>query len=139
MIDVDEAEPVIQEEQQPFLYKSQEPEQEHLIEFVGSKVAVEEEEVKEQAAVEIPVVEIAEVVEAVLSDEDKLRMGYMQELTAANIQDQTYVQNLEYMMNMGYLNFRVNFNLLTRNNNDLVIAVNKLCNNMVTESIFEMK
>jgi hypothetical protein len=43
------------------------------------------------------------------------------------------------MMNMGYLNFRVNFNLLTRNNNDLVIAVNKLCNNMVTESIFEAK
>jgi len=63
----------------------------------------------------------------------------MAELEAANIKDKTYVENLKYMMNMGYLNFRVNFNLLTRNNNDLVIAVNKLCNNMVTESIFEAK
>jgi len=140
MIDVDEAEPVIQEEQQPFVYKSQEdqPEKEHLIEFVGSKIV--EEEVKEQAPVEIPVIEVPVVEDQYhLSDDEKLRMIYQQELAAANIQDQAYVQNLDYMMNMGYLNFRVNFNLLTRNNNDLVIAVNKLCNNMVTESIFEAK
>jgi len=138
MIDVDEIEPVIQEEQQPFVHKSQEVEQ-PLIQFVGSQVVVEEAPVEiEVPVVEEPVAEQKEE-EKALSDEDRLIMSYKQELANANIYDASYVQNLEYMMNMGYLNFRVNFNLLTRNNNDLVIAVNKLCNNMVTESIFEAK
>ena len=61
----------------------------------------------------------------------------MQDLEAANISDRAYKDNLIYMMNMGYYNFRVNVNLLIRNKNDLIVAVNKLCNNMVTESIFE--
>jgi len=71
-----------------------------------------------------------------MTDEEKLKKSYLEELKAAKITDKKYVENLEYMMTMGYLNFRVNFNLLVRNNNDLVISINKLCNNMVTESIF---
>lgn len=43
------------------------------------------------------------------------------------------------MMEMGYFNFTVNYNLLVRNKNDLVVAMNKLCNSIVTESMFEMK
>jgi len=72
-----------------------------------------------------------------MTDEEKLKRSYLKELKEANISDNAYVENLMYMMGMGYLNFRVNFNLLVRNNNDLVISINKLCNNMVTESIFE--
>jgi hypothetical protein len=64
---------------------------------------------------------------------------YMEELEKANISDQALVENMKYMMNMGYYNFTVNYNLLTRNNNDLVVAINKLCNSLVTESIFEQK
>lgn len=48
-------------------------------------------------------------------------------------------ENLIYMMNMGYLNYKVNYNLLVRNKNELVVAINKLCNNLVTESMFEAK
>jgi len=68
-----------------------------------------------------------------------MKQMYMEELERANIKDQALVENMKYMMNMGYLNFMVNYNLLTRNGNDLVVAINKLCNNLVTESIFEAK
>jgi len=43
------------------------------------------------------------------------------------------------MMDMGYFNYKINYNLLTRNKNDLVMAVNKLCNNLVTDTMFEIK
>jgi len=46
------------------------------------------------------------------------------------------VENLKYMMECGYYNFKINYALLKRSNNDVVIAINKLCNNMVTESMF---
>jgi len=74
-----------------------------------------------------------------LSEEDKIKLYYVEELQKSGIKDQALAENLRYMMNMGYLNFRVNYNLLTRNGNDLVIAINKLCNNLVTDSIFEAK
>lgn len=99
---------------------------EPLIQYVGPIVDKKEEE-------KVPVVEA----EPMMTDEEKLKRSYLKELKEANISDNAYVENLMYMMGMGYLNFRVNFNLLVRNNNDLVISINKLCNNMVTESIFE--
>jgi len=84
MIDVDEIEPVIQEEQQPFVHKSQEVEQ-PLIQFVGSQVVVEEAPVEiEVPVVEEPVAEQKEE-EKALSDEDRLIMSYKQELANANI------------------------------------------------------
>ncbi len=64
---------------------------------------------------------------------------YFEELAQANLKDSTLVDNLMYMMNVGYSNFRVNYNLLIRSNNDLVIAINKLCNNLVTDSMFELQ
>jgi len=66
-------------------------------------------------------------------------MYYLEELEKAKLTDKELENNMRYMMNMGYLNFRVNYNLLVRNNNDLVISINKLCNNLVTDSIFEFK
>ncbi len=84
MIDVDEVEPIIQEEQQPVVENA--PKVEYpLIEFIGSKAAVEEEEVKEQAQpveIEIPVVVVEE---PVLSEDDKLKLSYQKELAEANI------------------------------------------------------
>ena len=73
--------------------------------------------------------------EPAMTDEEKLQKSYLEELEAAKITDQDLSNNLKYMMDMGYLNFRVNLNLLLRNNNDLVISINKLCNNMVSESM----
>lgn len=64
---------------------------------------------------------------------------YLSELNAANLTNVDLVANLKYMMTMGYLNYKVNYNLLTRNNNDLVIAINKLCNSLVSDSMFEFK
>jgi len=63
----------------------------------------------------------------------------MEELQKSGIKDKTMVENLTFMMNMGYLNYRVNYNLLVRNKNDMVMAINSLCNNFVTDSIFEGK
>lgn len=105
-------------------------EKQPLIQYIGEQA---EAEVKAEAEVQIP------IEEPVLSDDEKLKQNYLKELEAAQIKDKLYVENLMYMMNMGYYNFRVNFNLLTRNNNDLIIAVNKLCNHMITDSIFEAK
>ena len=41
------------------------------------------------------------------------------------------------MMEIGYVNFRVNLALLKRNNNDLVIAINNLCNGIVSDSMLQ--
>lgn len=71
--------------------------------------------------------------------EDLSKQQYLEELESAHINDQTLTDNLLYMMNAGYFNFRVNYNLLVRNDNDLVIAINKLCNNMVTDSMFDIQ
>jgi hypothetical protein len=54
----------------------------------------------------------------------------------SQIKDSSIIENLKYMLDMGYTNFTVNYQLLKRNNNDLTIALNLLCNNMVTDSIF---
>ncbi len=40
------------------------------------------------------------------------------------------------MMEAGFSNFAVNKELLKRNNNDLAVAFNLLCNGMVSESMF---
>lgn len=71
-----------------------------------------------------------------MTQEERDQAEYMKELEAAKITDKALVENLKYMMGVGYLNFRVNYNLLTRNKNDLVVAINKLCNNLVTDSMF---
>jgi len=74
--------------------------------------------------------------EPVKSEEDLIKEAYLKELESANLSDKDLENNLKYMMNMGYLNYRINYNLLTRNNNDLIIAINKLCNNIVSDSMF---
>lgn len=71
--------------------------------------------------------------------EELMKKYYLEELEKSNLKDKALEENMKYMMNMGYLNFRVNYNLLMRNDNDLVISINKLCNNLVTDSIFEAK
>ncbi len=102
----------------------------------------EVEEAKEEAKIE----EVAEVKEVVVVQEQEepcvdemMKKAYMEELESAGLKDQNLFTNLKYMMNMGYLNYKINYNLLTRNNNDLIIAVNKLCNNIVSDSMFEIR
>ena len=52
------------------------------------------------------------------------------------IKDKKLKENMIQMLEMGYNNFEVNLNLLKRNANDLIAAVNSLCNGLVSESMF---
>ena len=60
----------------------------------------------------------------------------MEELVLADIQDALLLENMKQMMEMGYFNYKVNYNLLVRNNRDLIVAINNLCNNIVSDSMF---
>ena len=71
-----------------------------------------------------------------LSQDEKDKLAYLQDMDNSQIKDSSIIENLKYMLDMGYTNFTVNYQLLKRNNNDLTIALNLLCNNMVTDSIF---
>jgi len=99
-----------------------------------------DEEVKQEEEVVENKEEELEVQEDPRAKEDEMvKKFYMDEIENMGITDQRLIENLKYMMDLGYLNFRVNYNLLTRNKNDLVVAINKLCNNIVTDSMFEGK
>ena len=52
------------------------------------------------------------------------------------LKEKVFYDNMKQMMEMGYSNYEVNLNLLKRNNNDLITAVNSLCNGLVSESMF---
>ena len=52
------------------------------------------------------------------------------------LKEKVFYDNMKQMMEMGYTNYEVNLNLLKRNNNDLITAVNSLCNGLVSESMF---
>jgi len=71
-----------------------------------------------------------------MSEDDMMKQLYVQELEAANIQDELLLSNLKQMMEMGYYNYKVNYNLLVRNNKDLIVAINNLCNHIVSDSMF---
>lgn len=60
----------------------------------------------------------------------------MNELESSGVKDQALIDNLKYMMEAGFTNFQVNKSLLMRNNNDVAVAINLLCNGMVTDSMF---
>ena len=72
-----------------------------------------------------------------ISEEEQSKLRYQKEMAEANIKDQKLVDGLNYMMEAGYLNFKVNFNLLKRCNNDLVVAINNLCNGIVSDSMLQ--
>jgi hypothetical protein len=99
--------------------------------IVEVQVVPEVEEVKE----EVLVVEVKEEVPA-MTEEEMLKQIYLTELEAANIDDALLLSNMRQMMDMGYYNYKINYNLLMRNNKDLVIAVNNLCNNIISDSMF---
>lgn len=102
-----------------------------LIQIPNALILVDEEEEKLEAKEE----KKEEPEPEVLSEEDQMRMAYMQELEEANIIDLELKSKLNTMMDMGYFNYKVNYNLLLRNKKDVVVAVNNLCNGMVSESM----
>lgn len=106
------AQPLVQEQNQvPFVVQLEEVEEEKVI------------EVKQEAPA--------------MTDEELMKKAYFEELEAANIQEALLLQNLKEMGEMGYYNYKVNYNLLIRCKLDLVVAMNNLCNNMVSDSIFQ--
>ena len=88
----------------------------------------QEEEVKDKADDDIKKSDICQA--------DKERIAYFEELENAKIKDAALKENLAYMLEAGFSNFSVNLNLLKRNKNDLTIAMNLICNNLVTDSVF---
>ena len=42
-----------------------------------------------------------------------------------------------YLMEAGFTNFDVNYGMLKKHNNDLVVVMNMICNGLVSDSIFE--
>jgi hypothetical protein len=66
--------------------------------------------------------------------EDLERVAYLEKLDT--IKDSVLASNLRHFMDIGYLNFELNLNLLKRHNNDLILAMNSLCNGQVTDSMF---
>ena len=68
------------------------------------------------------------------SHEDVERVAYLEKLNI--IKDSNLANNLRHFMDLGYLNFELNLNLLKHHNNDLVLAMNSLCNGQVTDSMF---
>jgi hypothetical protein len=73
------------------------------------------------------------------SEDEVLKRLYEEEMMKTNIQDQELLKNLIYMKELGYMNFTINYNLLKKYNNDVVVAVNALMNHMLSDSVFEMK
>lgn len=71
-----------------------------------------------------------------LSEDEQQRIQYMIQLENAKIKDLALVENLKYMMETGFTNFQVNFGLLNKHKNDLVVAMNCLCNGIVSDSVF---
>ena len=76
--------------------------------------------------------------EKVEDQQPKLRDQYMAELSRCNCTKEVR-ENLIEMMNLGYLDFHLNLNMLKRNKNDLVCVINKFCNFDVSESVFAHK
>jgi hypothetical protein len=60
----------------------------------------------------------------------------VEDMKKAQVKDAKMVENLVYMMETGFTNFQVNYSLLKRNNNDLAVAMNLLCNGIVSDSMF---
>jgi hypothetical protein len=107
---------------------------------IKEEVVVEEKPVEEKKyEEEVKIQAEPEIVPPEVSEEEKLKLAYIMELKAANVTDKALYDNLTTMGDAGYYNFRLNYNLLNRNKNDLVVAMNKLCNFMVSDSMFEPK
>jgi hypothetical protein len=69
------------------------------------------------------------------SSEELEKIFYLQKLDS--LKEKKYVENLTYILESGFTNFEVNLNLLKRNNNDLGIVINNLCNGSnITDSMF---
>jgi len=60
------------------------------------------------------------------SAEELEKIVYLQKLDSLN--EKKYADNLIFILENGFTNFEVNLNLLKRNNNDLSIVINNLCN-----------
>jgi len=69
-----------------------------------------------------------------VSQDEQDRINYMTQLEKEK--DLAMIENLKYMMETGFTNYQINKSLLQRNNNDLAVALNLLCNGIVSDSMF---
>lgn len=53
------------------------------------------------------------------------------------VKNKKMIEGLKYMFEAGYTNFEINHRLLTKSNADVIIAMNDLCNNNITESMIQ--
>jgi hypothetical protein len=85
---------------------------------------------------EVKVDEPKVVQEVAKQEENKVEVEDYQ-TRVANVKDSKLAKGLTEMAEIGYSNFDLNVQLLTRNSYDVVVAINKLCNGLLTESMFE--
>jgi Ig-like domain from next to BRCA1 gene len=117
--------------------KAEEPEVEQIKPALElSQSHFEEREISslEEVKQEEPVIEEQPLMKSEPSAEELERINYLKRVESIN--DSQLANNLIYILDMGYSNFDVNLNLLKRNNNDLVITINSLCNGLVSDSMF---
>lgn len=88
---------------------------------------------KQPEPVPSPVVDPLKKSEGISAEEIE-RIAYLEKLE--KVKDPKVAENMKYILEMGYTNFEVNMSLLQRNKNDLITAINSLCNHLVTESMF---
>lgn len=91
------------------------------------------EEVKQEE--EVPVKVEEPLMKSQLSAEELEKILYLQKVD--DLKEKKFVENMTYLLESGFTNFEVNLNLLKRNNNDIGIVINNLCNyTNITESMF---
>ena len=77
------------------------------------------------------------MIKSELSAQEKDKIMYLQDIEKKNIKDKAIVDNLLYMFDAGFSNFKANYELLVRNQNDLTVAINLICNGMISDSMFD--
>ena len=91
------------------------------------------EEVKQEE--EVPVKVEEPLMKSQLSAEELEKIIYLQKVD--DLKEKKFVENMTYLLESGFTNFEVNLNLLKRNNNDIGIVINNLCNGTnITDSMF---
>lgn len=92
------------------------------------------EEVKEEE-LQAPIKIVENPLKVSQPSQDELeRIIYLQKVE--NLKEKQFEQNLIYILDMGYSNFELNLSLLKRNNNDMIVVINNICNGNVTDSMF---
>ena len=95
----------------------------------------ESQAIKPVAEEELKVPELALQKSAGPTYEELNQIAYFEKLE--KVKNRKICEGLKYMFDAGYTNFEINHRLLTKANGDMIVAMNDLCNNNITESMIQ--